>query len=432
LQRLGPAADHTRRREGADDSALVTRAVATPGEALDRDTSAFMTSRFGHDFSRVRIHRGPTADASARAVSALAYTVGRDVVFADGQYAPGTDTGRRTLAHELTHVIQQQRGQVDGSPVQARLRVSDPSDRFEREADSMAGRVMASTGCVAGRAGAVQQGVAGLVDVPEETSQSEVEEPGPVVLTEPGPVGETETDLVAQTIQRSATWKAATVHETRNAAELALGGDAPVTWETLNGTMLKTVADCDSAIKIPGVTTAGSGAAWTAKVDTVPAQEGSDDETVLGPGPWSKITTKAAAGAVTAEPACAGAGASTLSVHGRPSDDAVYKANRRHEDHHVADHKASFATEVGAWDKKVQDAKDKGTEFKGATAAAATTALWAAMGNTPQKAARSFQAKNTTKGAAYHATPAGGPMSLSNPAANADCSASSVDVTNPA
>ena len=64
-----------------------------------------MESRFGHDFSQVRVHRDAKAAESARAVNALAYTVGEDVVFGTGQYAPGSSTGQRLLAHELTHVV---------------------------------------------------------------------------------------------------------------------------------------------------------------------------------------------------------------------------------------------------------------------------------------------------------------------------------------
>jgi len=66
-----------------------------------------MESRFGHDFSRVRVHIDAQADESAQAINALAYTVGRDIVFAAGQYAPETTKGRRLLAHELAHVMQQ-------------------------------------------------------------------------------------------------------------------------------------------------------------------------------------------------------------------------------------------------------------------------------------------------------------------------------------
>jgi len=84
-------------------------ALRAPSQALDVATRSFMESRFGHDFGEVRVHTDARAATSAQAANARAYTMGRDVVFGAGQYAPGTDTGRKLLAHELTHVVQQQR-----------------------------------------------------------------------------------------------------------------------------------------------------------------------------------------------------------------------------------------------------------------------------------------------------------------------------------
>jgi hypothetical protein len=78
-----------------------------PDQLLDPATRSFFEPRFGHDFSQVRVHTDGQAAESVRAVNALAYTVGRDVVFGGGQYAPGTKSGLRLLAHELTHTLQQ-------------------------------------------------------------------------------------------------------------------------------------------------------------------------------------------------------------------------------------------------------------------------------------------------------------------------------------
>jgi len=77
------------------------------GQRLAAAERAFFEPRFGHDFSQVRIHADARAAASARVLNARAYAVGQDVVFAAGQYAPKTAPGRRLLAHELTHVVQQ-------------------------------------------------------------------------------------------------------------------------------------------------------------------------------------------------------------------------------------------------------------------------------------------------------------------------------------
>ena len=80
-------------------------ALRSPGESMDASTRAYFEPRFGHDFSRVRVHVGAAAERSALDVNAQAYTVGDDIVFGAGRFAPGTLEGRRLLAHELTHVV---------------------------------------------------------------------------------------------------------------------------------------------------------------------------------------------------------------------------------------------------------------------------------------------------------------------------------------
>jgi peptidoglycan hydrolase-like protein with peptidoglycan-binding domain len=80
------------------------------GAPLDSTTRAFMESRFGHDFSRVRVHTDARAATVAQSLDALAFTVGDDIAVAPGQYRPGSDEGRALLAHELTHTIQQTGG----------------------------------------------------------------------------------------------------------------------------------------------------------------------------------------------------------------------------------------------------------------------------------------------------------------------------------
>jgi Domain of unknown function (DUF4157) len=105
---------------------IVHEVVRAPGQPLDRHTRAFMEPRFGHDFSEVRIHTDAKAVESAQAVNAYAYTVGRDVVFGRGNYAPETNPGRKLLAHELAHVIQQRCG--SRQPIVQRQEGSDGSD----------------------------------------------------------------------------------------------------------------------------------------------------------------------------------------------------------------------------------------------------------------------------------------------------------------
>ena len=77
--------------------ASVGQALASPGRPLDPALQQDMGQRFGHDFSRVRVHSGAAAEQSAREVNAHAYTVGHNIVFGAGRFAPGTDQGRRLI-----------------------------------------------------------------------------------------------------------------------------------------------------------------------------------------------------------------------------------------------------------------------------------------------------------------------------------------------
>lgn len=119
---------------------IVDEVLESPGQPLDAATRSFMEPRFGHDFSKVRVHTDHRAAESARAVNSLAYTVGRSVVFGAGQYAPGKVAGRKLLAHELTHVVQQ-RAMRNPAP-QAKLEVGPANDSQEQEADRFADQVV--------------------------------------------------------------------------------------------------------------------------------------------------------------------------------------------------------------------------------------------------------------------------------------------------
>jgi len=121
---------------------IVHEVLRSPGQPLDAATRAFMEPRFGHDFSQVRIHAGGKASESAQAVGALAYTVGSEVVFGGNQYAPGTVNGNRTLAHELTHVVQQS-GSTYGD-LQA-LTIGPSDDGLEVEAAAQSEKVVSGT-----------------------------------------------------------------------------------------------------------------------------------------------------------------------------------------------------------------------------------------------------------------------------------------------
>ncbi len=92
---------------GIEAPSIVHDVINKGGQPLDTGTRNFFESRFGHDFSNVRIHNDSMSAQSAQSINALAYTTGDNIVFNQNQYAPGTDAGKKLLAHELTHVVQQ-------------------------------------------------------------------------------------------------------------------------------------------------------------------------------------------------------------------------------------------------------------------------------------------------------------------------------------
>jgi hypothetical protein len=125
--------------ESAGVPAIVHEVLRASGEPLESQTRDVMEEHFGHDFSDVRVHSGTKAAESARSVNATAYTVGNHIVFGAGRFAPGEAGGRRLLAHELAHVIQQEN--VSERDLQSIAPVDDPMEmeavRAETRADTM-------------------------------------------------------------------------------------------------------------------------------------------------------------------------------------------------------------------------------------------------------------------------------------------------------
>jgi hypothetical protein len=143
----------------------VYHVLASPGRPLDNGVRRRMESRFQHDFSAVRVHSDATAGASANEIDAMAYTVGRDVVFAPGAYAPHTTSGTELLAHELAHVVQQTGHSPTSttSVTSGALELGPPDDHFEREADRAASRVAAGADLHGAHGAAPDAGSAGRV-----------------------------------------------------------------------------------------------------------------------------------------------------------------------------------------------------------------------------------------------------------------------------
>ena len=142
LRSASAATAHAKRPHSQASAGTVRRALDTPGELLREDLAAPMERRLGHSFRDVRVHSDAMAATSARALGADAYTIGHDIVFGAGQYQPATPAGQETLAHELSHVVQQ-RG---SSPVAGGMLTVDASATAEDEARRVAAQTRAATG----------------------------------------------------------------------------------------------------------------------------------------------------------------------------------------------------------------------------------------------------------------------------------------------
>lgn len=116
---------------------IVHEVLRSRGQPLDAATRAQFEPRFGHSFANVRVHSDAMAAQSARAVNAAAYTVGREIVFNSGQYAPRDVSGQKLLAHELAHVIQQDFVNPAGE-----LGIAPPNDIHEQEAEVFANQFL--------------------------------------------------------------------------------------------------------------------------------------------------------------------------------------------------------------------------------------------------------------------------------------------------
>jgi Domain of unknown function (DUF4157) len=133
-----PARQTMTRDGGANSSPRGPQPLGTAGHPLDQPTRAVMETHFKHDFSSVRVHTDPAAASRAQTDGAQAYTAHPDIVFGPGQYRPQLPDGQALIAHELTHIVQQQTGRAAG--IQRRPPSMDVDDPLEREANEREGR----------------------------------------------------------------------------------------------------------------------------------------------------------------------------------------------------------------------------------------------------------------------------------------------------
>lgn len=283
-----------------------------------------MEPRFGHDFSSVRIHSDAIAAESATAVNALAYTVGRDIVFAADRYAPATAAGRRLLAHELTHVVQQGGAAADLHDLQP----APSGGHLEREAEHFASL---SAGAPVTPAGAMR------------------------VTTSARP------SFAPPSLQRSATFNDAPATKPLNLAERFVKDerDAGITDFVLNGTPFTAGTSADTlhkALHAPDVETTPSKTPGRVECwfKSAPNNVGSYDMKLPKPGKWSYETTKARMAALFPKvSACvkAGGGSSNFVIKENETVEANVAA---HETHHARDYRTIFQDIVVDWDNRIK------------------------------------------------------------------------------
>jgi hypothetical protein len=143
-QKAGTSAQHVQRSASTDGASEASAPVVASihamqggGAPLPTATRALFEPRFGADFSRVRVHTGGRANSTAKAISAKAFTVGHDIAFSAGEYAPESSEGQHLLAHELTHVVQQEGAQVLHAQTQAKEGAASGGASSERQKASL-------------------------------------------------------------------------------------------------------------------------------------------------------------------------------------------------------------------------------------------------------------------------------------------------------
>ena len=391
------------------------------GQPLDTTTRAFMEPRFGHDFSQVRVHSDERAAKSAQAVSALAYTVGRNIVFGTGQYTPGTSTGRKLLAHELTHIVQQRKQ----NNIPDKLYLGAYNDALEREANSVSNTITAT-------ASDLHQKATGTDSImPKEEPLAQNAEEGltansgntQMTIAQHCPVSL----LGSPILQRTAKFVPGKVSANRNAAygirdKYYMGA----TYLILNGKGLvgPTPAETKAAIHKPRLVRELDPAGGVkCRINTVPTNVGTTLEVVLTGGPWRLTTTKAELVERLKLPDCGKPGRATYTVHGIPSEVAVAAANKKHEDQHARDMETAFNEVVVPWDQAMTSAQTSKQTFHGVDQTDCEKTLFAALGGMPDEIATKLANSVVSKAEEFHHSDAGSNLTRSDArwVPNKDC-----------
>lgn len=335
-------------------------AIRGGGQPLPKSVRAFFESRFGYDFSQVHVHTDVKAAESAHAVNALAYTVGRDVVFCAGQYAPHTGEGQKLLAHELAHVMQQGGGRIVGTNDPGRLSLKPLS--LQRTAKFVKGSVS------------------------EEFNLAEQVATGRAAGN---------TDFVLNGTPFTSGTNLATERQALNTPSIGSATRQKGGVEC----WFDSVPDNEVSYEMK-VLKSGAWSFFTTKANM----------SALFPALNACQT--------------AVAGNATFVVKGMRTNEEQRKRTRTHEDHHVADYKTIFNNVLVPWDKRVTEAQKKHQTMLGTDVNDCEKKLYNASVGQKQvpddivaEIIKNINAKATT----FHASPAGRNVNISNVQSDKDC-----------
>lgn len=335
------------------------------GQPLSPSLRAFFEPRFLRDFGDVRVHTDPEATEAAERIHAQAFTHGRDIYFGAGRFQPHSREGRRLLAHELTHVIQQ------------------------------GGRTAAAGG---------EDVVAGKAD--GETKATGEGERGP---SAPRPAISARH---SPAVQRDAEFATGAVLSARNAAEqIVSGGYMGITHSFLNGMLINSEKTAQASISpavIAGRPTDKGTECW---VEQLPKNVASTMEIVLTEGPWTAQTTKQRMGLLFPWLDDCAEGdpkeAAQLTVN---DPQGAAAANRTHEDTHALFEEVAFALTVGEWDQLLGHARDSRRVAVGSDLSTCEMALYTSVGGTPKEVASRLWYMADTMHRNFHLSPEGQPL----------------------
>jgi hypothetical protein len=424
--RASGAAPRIQRVSGSSSGSMETaptsvdQVLSDSGRPLDPPLRRDMEQRFDYDFSRVRVHTGTAAEQSARDLDAHAYTAGHDIVFGAGRFEPGTYDGRRLIAHELAHVVQQSATGEDNArqrtgkalssiaPASYSLRVIDPQGGEKLIRPPIPNVIHATTG-------ARGEAAVGSTEPKEEEADN-------LTLRRSSTDGATPTLY----IQRAATFTKPTVKADNPIVRVLKGLTPGLTTPEINGTKSPSGQQLFTALSPTKVKqTASSGGAVSCQFDSFHLATTAEQivATAAPPGGWT--ATVGPASGLSSEAKCAKVAKLPIAMNALPNNADFVKRVQNSEDEHVAYLKWLHDRYLAPYDAFVNGLSGSGKDLP-----ACAQDLAGKLGFRPTEAASAF-----SYGWATSLEKLDGPLGTHTDTAridtNKDCSAATLTVNQP-